>query len=292
MLTKPALLLVDALALAYRAYHAIPPLSARDGTPTNAVLGFVKAVRQLHERFQPTHHAVVFDGGLPTARTERLPAYKAQRTPMPEALEKQLPLLDEFLDAESLPRIILPDQEADDVIATLADRVRQAGGRVWIATNDKDLFQVVDERVSIVAPVKDAPIMGPDEIRIKTGVPPTAIPAWLALTGDPVDNIPGVPGVGAKTAARLLDRFGSIDALFDRIAEVPGDKLRETLLSSREEIRRNLALVTLNYSVENVPPIDVLRVRPPDPARQRAFFSRFDMSSMAPPAVVSQPELF
>ncbi len=287
-----SLLLIDALALAYRAFHAIPPLTARDGTPTNAVLGFVKAVRNLRERFQPSHHAVVFDGGLPAARMEQLPEYKAQRTPMPDALEKQLPLLDEYLEAESIPRILLEGEEADDVMATLSERVAGQGGRVWIATNDKDLFQMVNDRVSIVAPVKDAPVMGPEEIREKTGVAPSAIPAWLALTGDAVDNIPGVPGVGAKTAAKLLHQFGSLHALFERIEEVPGDKLREALRGSRDLIERNLSLVTLNRDVQGLPDLDRLRVQEADAAKQRSFFSRLDMPSLAPPASASQLELF
>lgn len=291
-MNEPSLLLIDALALAYRAFHAIPSLTARDGTPTNAVLGFVKAVRNLRERFKPTHYAVVFDGGLPATRMSQWPGYKAQRTPMPEALEKQLPLLDEFLVAESIPRIVLDGEEADDVMATLSERVAEMGGRVWIATNDKDLFQLVSARISIVAPVKDAPVIGPEEVREKTGVAPSEIPAWLALTGDAVDNIPGVPGVGAKTAAKLLHQFGSLDALFARIEEVSGDKLRDALRSSRDLVERNLSIVKLNRHVPGLPDLERLRVHEADPAKQRSFFTRLDMSSLAPPASASQPELF
>lgn len=280
------------MALAYRSFHAIPLLTAKDGTPTNAVLGFVKGVRLLQERFQPTHQAVIFDGGLPAFRMERLPEYKAQRAPMPDDLFRQLPLLDEFLDAARLARVRLDGQEADDVIATLACEAERAGGSVVISTNDKDLFQLVSERVVIATPARDAPVMGPAEVAAKTGVPPARIPEWLALTGDSVDNIPGVPGVGPKTASRLLEQFPSIDALWAGIDTVSGDKLRESLRAAKSDVERNLALVTLDCAAAGVPALDDLRPAVPDFAALRAFFLRLDMPSLAPPVPVpTQMEL-
>ncbi len=290
-MSEPKLLLIDAMALAYRAFHAIPPLTAPDGTPTNALLGFVKAVRHLRERFQPTHHAVVSDGGLPASRMAQLPSYKAQRAPMPDALARQLPLIDEYLGGEGIPRILIEGQEADDVMATLAARAEEIGGRVWLATNDKDLLQLVGERVVMVAPIKDAPELTPADVLAKTGVAPSSIPAWLALTGDAVDNIPGVPGVGGKTAARLLAQFGTLDALLANLDQVPGEKLRAALEAAREDIRRNLALVTLDRAVPDVPPLEALRIRESDPARLRAFFARLGMPSLVPPPVPEQLEL-
>jgi DNA polymerase-1 len=290
-LNEPNLLLIDAMALAYRAFHAIPPLTARDGTPTNALLGFVKTVRYMRDRFRPTHVAAVSDGGLPAARLERLPGYKAQRAAMPDELARQLPLIDEFLDGEGIPRVRIEGQEADDVMATLAARAERLGGRVRIATNDKDLFQVVTDRVTLVAPVKDAPEIGPADVQAKTGVPPSAIPAWLALAGDAVDNIPGVPGVGAKTAARLIEQFGSLDALWANLDRIAGDKLRAALARAREDVQRNLELVTLERAAPGAPDVGSLRARDSDPARLRALFARLDMPTLAPPPVSAQMEL-
>lgn len=291
-LRQESLLLIDALALAYRAYHAIPPLSAKDGTPTNAVLGFVKAVRQLKERFNPTLWAAVFDGGLPAERMIKLPTYKAQRPPMPDTLARQLALIDEYLDAESIPRIRLDGTEADDVMATLATEAERNGFRVRIATNDKDLYQIVSEKTTIVAPVKDAPELGPDEIRLKTGVPPDRIPDWLALVGDDADNIPGVPGIGPKTAARLIQEFGGVEGLLNRLEEVANEKWRISLKAAEHDIRRNLEIVNLRRDLQGLPGVDSLAIREADSARLRSFFERLGMSSLAPANPSTQLSLF
>lgn len=276
-----SLLLIDAMALAYRSFHAIPTLTARNGTPTNALLGFAKAVRQLQERLNPTHQAAVFDGGLPVARTIALPTYKAQREPMPHALLQQLPIIEEFLDAASIPRLRMEAQEADDVMATLAQMAESRGFNVFMATNDKDLFQLVSDRVKVVTPNKDGAVMGPAEVVAKTGVAPRQVPAWLALTGDAVDNIPGVPGIGPKTAARLLGQYGSLEGIYSALDQVPGDKLRDALRAAQDDVQRNLALVTLDHQVPGVPDLDALRVTPVQADRMRSFFERLDMPSLA-----------
>ncbi|MCS6771276.1 MAG: hypothetical protein NZ740_04545 [Kiritimatiellae bacterium] len=282
VLSNPSLVLIDALALAYRAFHAIPPLHARDGTPTHALLGFVKAVRLLCERFQPTHAAAVFDGGLPADRMNQLPEYKAQRPPMPDALARQLPLIEEFLDAESVCRFRIDGEEADDVLASLACQAAGQGARVWIASNDKDLYQIVSDRISLVAPTKNAPVLGPSEIREKTGVRPDQIPDWLALAGDAVDNIPGVPGVGPKTAARLIEEFGSIDALYSNLDRLDVDRLKESLENAADQVRRNRAMIVLKRNLGPLPPFDSLAVKRPDAAKLSALFGRLDMPSLAP----------
>lgn len=293
MLSTPCLLLIDAMALAYRSFHAIPPLTAADGTPTNAIFGFVKALRHLRERFQPTHQAVVFDGGLPPKRLALLSDYKAQREPMPADLARQLPLLDEYLDAARISRIRLDDEEADDVLATLASKAEVAGMQVRMATNDKDLFQVVSASVALVSPVKDAVVMGPMEVEAKTGVKPEQIPDWLALVGDSADNIPGVPGVGPKTAARLLVQFGSWSNIWASLASIPGEKTRSALHASKFLIERNQSMVTLDLEVAGVPDLESLRVAMPDAQQLHAFFHRLNMPSLAPvvPAPTQQ-ELF
>ncbi len=279
---EPCILLLDAMAMAYRAFHAIPPLTARDGTPTNAILGFVKALRQLQDRFQPSHQAVVFDGGLPPRRTALLPGYKAQRAPMPDELRRQLPLLSEFLDAARMVQLRLPEEEADDVLATLACRATDQGVRAVIATNDKDLFQVVGPGVALVAPIKDAPVMGPDEVFARTGVRPDQIPAWLALAGDAADNIPGAPGIGPKTAARLLREHGSLDGIWSKLESVGGEKTRDALRRARPGIERNIEMVTLDRRVAQLPDLDALRAAAPDARALHAYFVRLDMPSLAP----------
>lgn len=282
MSNEPCLLLIDAMALAYRAFHAIPPLSAANGTPTNAVLGFVKALRLLDERFQPSHQAVVFDGGLPSTRLTLLPEYKAQRAPMPDSLHQQLPLIDAFLDASRIPRIRLESEEADDVLATIACRAEAEGIPVRIATNDKDLYQVVSPLIALVSPVKDAVLMGPQEVEGKTGVKPAQIPDWLALVGDAVDNIPGVPGIGPKTAARLLREYGSLSGIWAALDCLPGDKTREALRAARATVERNRQMVTLDRQVDGLPALDSLGVVAPDTRALRAFFHKLDMPSLAP----------
>lgn len=286
------LLLIDALGAAYRAFHAIPPLTARDGTPTNAVLGFVKAVRQLLERYKPSHCAAVFDGGLPVERLERLPEYKANRPPMPDALRTQLPLVEKYLEGEGIAHLRIDAQEADDVIASLAVRAAEAGAEVKIASTDKDLYQIVSERIKLVPPVKDSQEIGPSEVAQKTGVPPALIADWLALVGDSVDNIPGVPGIGEKTASKLLVEYGSLEGLLARLEEISNERVRAAIRGAVADVLRNRELVRLNSQVPALPPLDALRRRPADESALRLLFERLDMASLAPAPKLGQMELF
>jgi DNA polymerase-1 len=275
------LLLIDAMAFAYRAFHAIPELSTRSGQPTNAVFGFIKMQKQLVERWAPTHLAVVFDGGLPEARMTALPEYKAHRPPMPDGLVSQLSLLDEYLDAARIASLRLDGEEADDLMATLAGRARQGGATVLLASSDKDLFQLVGDGVVVVSPVKAGETMGPAEVELKTGVPPSLIPEWLALIGDDVDNIPGVPGVGAKTAAKLLREFGTLDQLWARLGEIKQPRLREELERHQAAVTRNLAVVRLR--MELPVPLDwtALERRGPEVDRLIGLYDRLELRSMA-----------
>jgi 5'-3' exonuclease len=274
------LLLVDGLAVAYRAFHAIPALTAPDGHPTNALFGFAKMLRQLQDAWNPSHLAVVFDGGLPAARLELLPAYKAQREEMPADLARQLPALNEYLESLRVVAVRLPGEEADDAMATLAAQAREAGLPTLMATSDKDMLQCVDDAVGVVPPVKDARRLGPAEVREKTGVAPGQVAAWLALTGDTADNIPGVPGVGPKTAAKLLQEFGTLEELWRRLEEVKSERTRLLLAQHREAVTRNLSLVTLRCDVAGLPGLEELQVRAPDLARLLPLLQRFGLSSL------------
>lgn len=280
-MSSETLLLIDGTGVVYRAFYAIQHLSTRSGRPTNAVFGFIKMLRQLEQVWKPTHWAVVFDGGLPEERLARLPAYKAQRPPMPAPLREQFAPIEDYLRRSEVPSIRIDRQEADDVLATLAGAARAPrGAGVLIASSDKDLYQLVDERIGMVSPAKTGERMGPAEVLAKTGVPPARIVEWLALTGDSVDNIPGVPGVGVKTAAELLARFASLDDLWRNLDGIERPKLREALKAHREDVVRNLELVRLRRDLDVPVDWDAARVRPADPARLRPFFREMEFTSL------------
>ena len=257
------LLLMDGTGLAYRAFFAIRELATRAGRPTNAVYGFIRMVRQLEAAWQPTHWAVVFDGGTPAARLNLLPAYKAQRAAMPDALRSQFAPIEAFLQGARVPAIRLAAEEADDAMASLAARAREGHAEVLLATSDKDMFQLVSEHVAIVPPTASGEKMGPEQIRARTGVPPDRIVEWLALTGDAVDNIPGVPGVGPKTAAKLLDHYGSLAGLWARLA-----------------VERNLALIRLRTDLIDRLDWDALRRQPADVAALRLTFAELEFHAL------------
>lgn len=239
------LVLIDGLACVYRAFYAIRNLNAEDGSPVNAVYGFILQLESVIREIRPTHLGVCFDGGLSESRTSLHDGYKAQRPEMPEDLKKQLPLINEFLDAVSIYWFLGEGIEADDAIASMVRQFRENCAELYIVSSDKDLFQLVDRNVSVFLPGKDRKVMDPDAVREKTGVRPDQIIDWLAMVGDASDNIPGVPGVGAKTAAALLDEFGSLPAILGNLENIKREKIREALQSSREILKRNVELVTL-----------------------------------------------
>jgi DNA polymerase-1 len=280
MACPQCLLLVDGTGVLYRAYYGIPALSTQAGTPTNALYGFIKTVSQTVRTWRPTHMVVVFDGGSPAERMELLPSYKSNRKPMPDALRLQLPLADEFLDRARVRRMRVDGQEADDVIATLAARARDDGAEVLISTADKDLYQLVDDRVSAVESTGLHRRIGPGEVLLKMGVEPARIVDWLALTGDASDNIPGVPGIGAKTAQKLLVQFGSVDAMFERLPEVENERFRVLLETHRATVIRNRELVRLRRDLVLEWPWSGAECRAPDMARLQPFLEAMECSSL------------
>lgn len=267
--------------MAYRAFYALQGLSTRDHQPTNALFGFIRMVRQLEKQWRPDRLVVAFDGGSPAHRLEKCPAYKAQRPPMPADLRSQLALIDEFLAAAGIPMVLLKGQEADDVMATLAVRAAAAGATVRLATSDKDLMQLVGERIRLVPPTKTDEEMGPDAVAAKTGVPPERIVDWLALVGDSADNIPGLAGVGPKTAAKLIAQFGSLDACLAQADQIEAEGLRAKVQAGRDVARLNVALMTLDKDVPGVPDWAALPAPAPDPARLKAFFGKYELHKFA-----------
>lgn len=280
-MSEPRLLLVDGHAYAYRSFHAIRSLNAPDGSPTNALFGFIKAVQKLVAQTTPTHVLVVWDGGLDTERLGHLPDYKANRAPTPADLDVQLPQLVEWLDAAGWPQLQRDGTEADDWIGTYATRAARDGWSVVIASPDKDFLQLVDGRIGILNPNdKTEKIWAAADVEAKTGVPPSQVADWLALVGDSVDNIPGVSGVGPKTAAELLKKYGSAEAAVAAAPTMKEGKLRTELLGAAELLRRNQAMVRLKCDLPEGPSLESLRPGERNVARLREMYRRWNFRSL------------
>ena len=251
------LLLVDGHYYAYRSFFAIRDLTNSRGEPTNAVFGFVKALRKMLSEVKPDVAAVVWDAGLPARRMELLPSYKQQRDATPDDLAKQFPVIEEAVAALGLHNVSLEGHEADDLIASYAVAARKEEAQVFIATNDKDIWALVGDGVAIYStnktdlkdPKDGFALLGPAEVEAKWGVPPHQIPDVLALTGDAVDNIPGVVGVGPKTAAKLVREHGSTSLLAENPAVITNEKLRAKVAAAAERLRDNLELVRLEHDL-------------------------------------------
>jgi DNA polymerase-1 len=274
------LLIIDGHSYAYRAFHAIRELHSPTGQPTNAIYGFIKMLAKLRTTVVPTHWIVVWDGGLSAERMVVLPEYKAQRPEMPEAMRPQLDEIASYLGAAGVASFCRDGIEADDVIACLARRADQMNWMTVIASADKDFMQLVSARVGLLNPHdKTETIWTDEQVRNKAGVEPSQIVDWLSLTGDSVDNIPGVPGVGPKTAASLLNQFGSVENLFGRLEEVKSDRLRAALVSSREAVKRNRELVRLHEVACDFSP-EEMAVRAPEAERLRELYARWGFRTL------------
>jgi DNA polymerase-1 len=275
------LLIIDGHAYAYRAFHAIRELRAPDGQPTNAIYGFVKMLAKMRAAIAPTHLIVVWDGGLSAERIAALPEYKAQRPEMPDDLRPQLDHIIGWLQAASIASFCGEGVEADDYIACLARHASDAGMTVVIASADKDFMQLVSPCVGLLNPNDKSETVWTDEqVRNKTGVEPSQIVDWLSLMGDNVDNIPGVPGVGPKTAADLLNRFGALKNLFARLDEVKSEKLRAALRGSADVVRRNRDLVRLRDDLScKFSPAEMVE-KPADAGRLRELYQRWGFKGL------------
>jgi len=275
------LLIVDGHAYAYRAFFAIRELRSPAGQPTNAIYGFVKMLAKMRANLKPTHGIVVWDGGLSAERMTALPEYKAQRPEMPDDLRPQLDEIVGYLQAARIASFRREGVEADDYIACLSRHAVGAGMTVVIASSDKDFMQLVSPQVGLLNPNDKSETVWTDEqVRAKTGVEPSQIVDWLALMGDSVDNIPGVPGVGPKTAADLLKRFGSVDGLLRRLDEVKQEKLQASLRASVAAVRRNLALVRLQDDLPCEFSPEGLTVNTVDAAQLGGLFRRWGFKGM------------
>jgi DNA polymerase-1 len=275
------LLIVDGHSYAYRAFYAIRSLSSPTGSATNAIYGFIRMLGKMRTRLEPTHVVVIWDGGLAAERMTLLPGYKSQRPEMPSALAEQLDQIVDFLRAASVFSYMKESTEADDCIAAIARRGAAAGMGVVIASADKDFMQLVAPNIRLLNPHDTTETLwGAEEVKRKSGVEPTQIVDWLSLTGDTVDNIPGVPGVGSKTAANLLTQFGSVEEIYRRLPEVRSETLRANLQASKEIVGRNQQLVRL-YSEEPCEfALEELAARPGDDEALRGLFSKWGFKTM------------
>jgi DNA polymerase-1 len=279
MAPPPRLILVDGSALIYRAYFAIPAnFTTAAGLHTNAIYGFATMFRRILSGRQPECGAVIFDAPGPTFRDAKYPQYKAQRPPMDPALREQLALIDRLVEAHEFPLLRVPGYEADDVIGTLARQGAEAGMEVLIVSGDKDFAQIVSERVGMIDTLQNV-TYDPELVRKKWGVPPGRFVDYLALVGDKVDNIPGVPGIGQKGASQLLETFGSLDGVYAGIEQLKG-KQKQNLVDHRAQALLSRELATIDTRVPlTVGPAD-LKLRPPDRARLNALYRELEFYSL------------
>ncbi len=266
----PRLLLVDGSGYLFRAFFALPPMTRPDGTPVNAVLGFTSMLWKLLQEHPDDHVVVVFDAGKKSFRNDLYEAYKANREEAPEELVPQFPLVREAARAFELPVVEVAGLEADDLIASYARAARQAGEEVVVVSSDKDLMQLVGDGVSMWDPLKQKPI-DRDAVIERMGVPPEQVRDLLALTGDTSDNVPGVPGIGPKTAAQLLEEYGSLEGLLARLDTIRQPKRRQALEENAERARLSWRLVGLKDDAPLPVPIEAARRRPLDARKLLAF---------------------
>ncbi len=276
--------LIDGSAFIFRAYHALPPLTRKsDGLPVGAVSGFVNMLFKYVEDNKgpdaPTHAAVVFDKGAVTFRNEIFADYKANREEMPEDLRPQIPLTREATKAFNISCIEIEGFEADDIIATLACQARDAGGEVTIISSDKDMMQLVGDGVEMLDAMKNRRI-GVEEVEEKFGVKPERVIDVQALAGDSVDNIPGAPGIGIKTAALLINEFGDLETLLERAEEIKQPKRRQTLIDYADQVRVSKQLVTLDCDMKLDFGLDDLEVQEPDAETLLEFLNSMEFRTV------------
>ena len=276
---RRTLFLIDGMSCAYRAYYAIRDLRSSSGEPTNAVYGFTNMLLKIIRERKPDALAVVFDSRTPTFRHERFEAYKAHRKPMPEDLSFQLPLIREIIDAYRIVTLQRDGLEADDLMGSLAVKAAGEGYDVFLVTSDKDMLQLVGDRIAVFRP-EIGEVYDADAVVKRFGVEPGRVIEVLALAGDASDNVPGVPGIGEKTAIELVRQFGDLEGVLGNVGKVKGEKRRENLARHAEQARLSRELVTLKKDV----PLDfepgAFILKEPDRARLGELYRRFEFRKL------------
>jgi len=300
---KPPVYLLDAMSFIFRAYHAMQrsrPMSTRTGVPTAAAYVFVNMINKLRRDFSPEYFAAVFDVSGPVFRDARAKeltlkkfsaetqtyekveygGYKANRTAMPPDLSQQLPYIRRALDAYRIPILQAEGFEADDVIGTLACKAAEAGHPVFVVSSDKDMMQLVNDRVKVMNPMKDNLILDRGKVEETLGVPPERVIDVMALRGDTIDNIPGAPGIGDKGSVELIQQFGTLESLLDRADEVKRKTYRESLQNNREAVLLSKELVTIHCEVPLEFDPEIMRTQEPDTAACRALFTELEFTTL------------
>ena len=277
------LFLIDGNSLAYRAYYALPEeLATTDGFPTGALLGFANMLVRLLGDYHPRGVIVAWDE-RPTHRLERFPGYKSTRRPTPDLLRQQHPYFRPLVEAFGYSNISAEGYEADDVIGTLSARADGAGIRTCVISHDRDAFQLASDNVCVLLSprgVTDVHVYTPDRVEARYGIPPRLVPDFIGLKGDTSDDIPGVPGIGDKTASDLLVRFGSLEDVLANLPSVPGEKRRATLAEHADEARRSKELATIERDLGLDCDVGAVVAAPPDRAGIKEFFRRFEFRAL------------
>jgi DNA polymerase I len=277
---RQTLVLIDGHSLAYRAFFALPDtLRTQTGQLTNAVYGFTSMLIKLLAERRPDGIVVCFDKGRDTERTEAFPEYKATRAETPDEFRAQLDLIHEVLEVLEIPVIEIPGVEADDVIASLADRAVGEGHRVLIVTGDRDVMQLADDAVTILYTLRgisETVDMGPEAVEERYGIQPEQYPDFAALRGDTSDNLPGVPGVGDKTAAKLVREYGDLEGVYEHLDDIGGKKVPQALAEHRDQVFLNRRLMRLRRDVDSSADLGTLRMGEPDPDAVRRLFSTLE----------------
>ncbi len=302
--SKGRIYLIDAMSFIFRAYHAMQrqrPMSTKTGIPTSATFVFVNMLRKLRADFAPQYLAAVFDVAAPTFRDEQAKAitslrkfdsktqtyvdvayggYKANRAQMPEDLAQQIPYIRRALEAYRIPILELPGFEADDVIGTLAHRAAAEGYSVFVVSSDKDMMQLVNDRIFVLNPPKDNLISDAAKVEEILGVPPERVVDVMALRGDAIDNIPGAPGIGDKGSVELIQRFGSVENALDHAAEIERKTYRESLQNNRDAVLTSKELVTIRTDVAVDFEPEKMQAQEPDAAAARALFTELEFTTL------------
>jgi len=274
-------LIIDGYHLLFRNFYAIPPLKRSDGFPTNALHGWARSIWKLSDDEKPDEILAVFDLGEDRERLELFPEYKADRPSMPEELRQQVPVVKKMTRMLGVDMVEIEEVEADDIIGGYARMLAEDGHEVFIVSGDKDFAQCVGDGISLLIPPHSASSkagwqrLDPAGVLEKFGVRPDQIPDYLALIGDTIDGIPGIPGVGPKTAERWLSQYGSIEGILENVDQLKPLRFREIVLAEQENLKRNLQLTTFKDSID-LPPFEKLD---PDPEGLCALFEELEMKN-------------
>lgn len=283
--------LIDGTACCYRAFYAIRHLSTKDGRPTNAVYGVAMMLEALRERHHPDYLAVAFDVGKPTFRHQQFAQYKIQRKPMPESLIGQLPTIKSLLSAYRIPTFELEGYEGEDVLATIAKRLASNQVEIWLVTSDKDALQLVNDHVKVYNPYKDPMIMDAEAVHMQYGILPEQMVDLLTLMGDESDNIPGVAGIGEKTATQLLQRFGTVAELYRHLEDIESPSIRRRLEAGREQMKLSQELIRIHSDLPISVSLEDLKMQEPNWRALREIFRELEFKKLLKESEVLVPQI-